>query len=655
MKKADIFAVGVGFNVEDNNKEFGTAFGGIVFICYLIFCLYFIITNFFDFADRSIFNQNIMETKSDTAPPLNLLNSKMAFALTITINGSPNDSDPIFEFISFKIKHVSKYKETGKKEKIYVNMTQCTKELFHNAINESFDISSLENYLCIDPHNNGNNNLTLRGIYTEELFQYLELSVNINDNGMTQAEFIHQYLLENEIKLQMYYLDSSINVNRYSSPEKLYLNSKFLKLSFPFIEKANADFSNNTFDNDANIIFTSSSIFHFYTLDIFDQTNEFQGMSRLTDKKGDYDLLGRLYIRSSQMSVVYKRTYQKFTEYLADSTAIVSQVLFILVLVIGQYDQFKVKEYIIDNVLKYKVKYIKKNPKGFNKLKGLFSKRQKDTTRLKTEKDFTLIDEDLMKNSNSNYVNTNTILNPNEYEQINTLEFSNKIINGKKHKKGFKSDFQIKTSQDSLNSEQKLTKESDTRDKISTKDLLILDKNVPLYVNYLSDNLKKVYKQKCLSKSKNNTNESLVFSFKDMLKALFFTLGCCKKDKHIKQKQILFEKGEERYLYNLDIFTYFTKMREIDLLKYILIPSDKKPIIDFLTKPSISLLSKDKECPLPQTNTFVDNTLNNVNEFYFSFNRCSEEYLKKKREHDKKILGLASYEIFQLLEDDSKE
>ena len=92
LKKADIFAVGVGFNVKDNNKEFGTAFGGIVFICYLILCLYFIITNFFDFADRSIFNQNIMETKSDTAPPLNLLNSKMAFALTITINGSPNDS-----------------------------------------------------------------------------------------------------------------------------------------------------------------------------------------------------------------------------------------------------------------------------------------------------------------------------------------------------------------------------------------------------------------------------------------------------------------------------------------------------------------------------------------------------------------------------------
>ena len=75
--------------------------------------------------------------------------------------------------------------------------------------------------------------------------------------------------------------------------------------------------------------------------------------------------------------------------------------------------------------------------------------------------------------------------------------------------------------------------------------LLILDKNVPLYVSYLSDGLKKVYKQKCMNKSKNDINESLVFSFKDLIKALFFTMGCCKKDKHIKQKQILFEKGKK--------------------------------------------------------------------------------------------------------------
>ena len=48
-------------------------------------------------------------------------------------------------------------------------------------------------------------------------------------------------------------------------------------------------------------------------------------------------------------------------------------MLFLLVLLIGEYDQFKVKEYIIDNMLKYKLKFKKDNPKGFRLMKKLFS------------------------------------------------------------------------------------------------------------------------------------------------------------------------------------------------------------------------------------------------------------------------------------------
>ena len=83
----------------------------------------------------------------------------------------------------------------------------------------------------------------------------------------------------------MYYIDSSICVSNFSIPEKIYLNSKFLKLQFPFLLKANADFSNNTFDNDANILFTSSSLFSFYTLDSFEQSYEYRGINRFTEKR----------------------------------------------------------------------------------------------------------------------------------------------------------------------------------------------------------------------------------------------------------------------------------------------------------------------------------------------------------------------------------
>ena len=138
--------------------------------------------------------------------------------------------------------------------------------------------------------------------------------------------------------------------------------------------KANADFSNNTFDNDANILFTSSSLFSFYTLDSFEQSYEYRGINRFTEMKNDFNLLAKIYIRSSQYTITYKRTYQKFTEYLADSTSIVSQLLITPVMIFGAYDKFKAKEYIIDNMLKYKRKFINKNPKGFLLMKVLFDK-----------------------------------------------------------------------------------------------------------------------------------------------------------------------------------------------------------------------------------------------------------------------------------------
>ena len=607
LRQLDVFAVGVGFNVRNNNKAFGTKFGGCVFIIYVLFCLYFLLYNFYHFSNRSIFNQNIMETKSDTAPPINLINSKMAFALTLTVNGSPNDKAPIFDYISFQIKHVSKYKDTGRKEKVNINMTQCSKKLFHNSIDETFDVLALGNYLCIAQ----NQNLTIRGIFTDDLFQYLELSVNINENGKSKNEFIHQYLIENEVLLQMYYIDSSINGNDYSSPEKLYLNSKFLKLSFPFIEKANAYFSNNTFDNDANIFVSTSSIFNFYTLDNFEQTNEILSMSRLTEQKGDYDLLARLYIRASQTSVLYTRTYQKFTEYLADSTALASQVFLILALILGKINQFRGKQYIIDNILKYKEKYKSKNPTGFSELKRQFKEKPIQRRELQTE-----IEQPLNGNIQSEINN-----NPIDENQSESIEQNS-----------------------------------------------IIDNKYPLFTHYLPIDLKSEYNnnkeiQKKKAKSK---NKSLLFSFTDMINTLLIALGCGKKNKNLEEKETLFKKGEAIYLYYLDIFTYFTKMREIDLLKYILIPSNKKPIIDFLTKPSISIFSKDTKCPLPQSNTFIDNTLDNVEEIYQSFLNCHEEYrqkenyynlniksrkeyLKSVKEVDKKILDLTAYEIHQLI------
>ena len=697
LKKIDIFSVGVGFNIKQN-EEFGTILGGLVFICYLVACLYFIIANFFDFANRSMFNQNTIQTKLDYAPAMNLLDKKLGFALGVTIDGSPKPDDKIFDYISVSIRHVVKYTENNTKVRNNLNLTSCTKEMFGHAIDEAFELSSLQNYFCIDPLNNMLNGepLMIQGIYTEPIFQYLDLSISVKKTALNETDFLNSYFLEHETKVQMYYIDSSISVSNYSSPEKLYLNSKYLKLQFPFIEKANADFSNNTFDNDANILFTSSSIFNFYTLETFEPTEEFRGLTRLTDKKTDYDLLARLYIRSSQSYITYKRTYQKFTEYLADSTSIVSQVLIILVLVVGSYDQFKAKEYIIDNMLKYKVKFINKNPKGFTLMKGLFDKKQDETYKIvinekKEESEISIEDKGVIlapkrKSVHMNYLcinpsSTNNLNNSNKsdtssrYEKLTVNSGSNnRDILTKRSMKIHRSRNSILMSSKNLifntNTVKSCDVSEENRTRIKTQsenedtyyNNFKIDKSIPLYMNYLSDHVKNLYKtktqrevattEKTESTEEKNNDETLVYSVGDLAKSLFSKMGCCKKDKHFQNKEILFEKGLERYLYNLDIFTYFTKMREVDILKHILLTSNQRAMLDFLSKPSISLIIKDSESPLTKSMNIFDNTLSNIENFYNSFVNCSNEYIKKKTESHEKLLKLTAYELYQLIQEE---
>ena len=667
IKKIDIFSVGVGFNIEQE-EQFGTILGGLVFILYLAACAYFILVNFFDFVSRESFNQNIIETQLDYAPCINLINKKIGFAIGLTVDGSPilKDNDNLLDLITFKMTHV--YKANGTKTKAPVNYTKCTKEHFGNAINESFDLNKLGDYFCIDPlKNNINGSLSVQGIYTEAVFQYIEISVTVTKEGLLQDAYLDDYFLTHEVKLQMYYIDSSISVDNFSTPEKIYLNSKFLKISFPFLLKANADFSNNTFDNDANILFTSSSIFSFYTLESFDQSYEYRGFSRFTDKKSDYDLLAKIYIRSSQSTITYKRTYQKFTEYLADSTSIVSQVLIILVMVFGAYDQFKAKEYIIDNMLKYKMKFINQNPKGFVLMKDLFDKIPKDK-----EYYVTLTNEDkaTLNDTQKNYLCLSRNNSSAENDKDKKTVSSGSSITTLRKNAMRKRSQRMHTYHNNIVSSESLKKIITIREEENQNENLItntgedgsnyynsnfkIDNSIPLYMNYLSEKVQNRYKTKISKiKQKNEgNNDTLVYSCCDLFKSLFAKIGCCKKDKHFQNKENLFSKGLERYLYNVDIFTYFTKMREIDILKHILLTANQRAMLDFLSKPSISLIIKDSESPLTKSLNIFDNTLSNIENFYNSFVKCSDEYLKKRTESHDKLLRLTAYELYQLIQEE---
>ena len=93
-------------------------------------------------------------------------------------------------------------------------------------------------------------------------------------------------------------------------------------------------------------------------------------------------------------------------------------------------------------------------------------------------------------------------------------------------------------------------------------------------------------------------------------------------------------------------------MRKADILKHILFSPEQKILIDFLSKPSISLIINNKESPLaPSLNSFENNE-DGINNLYNSFVKCNKHFLKRKNENHKKLLELTSYELFQLIHEE---
>lgn len=637
IKALDFFSVDIGFNIKKKD-DYGTLLGGFVFLAYIVVTLYFIFANFFSFVDRSNFNQNTTETTLDGAPKIDLLNPDMVFGFGLAVNSIANE-ELYSKYLTLQILHISLFKANNSKIKTPVNLSRCTKADFHNKMNKSYDLLSLQNYSCINKSAYGSD-FGVEGIFTQENFSYLEFSVNVAPYGLANQAELMEFFSKNILKLQLYYLESSINVSNYSSPNKLYINTKYIQLSYAFAFKTNVDFSNNTFINDANILFVSETDSNYYSIGSYEPMNTFLGTTRMTDKYADYNLFGRFYVRSSQVQLIIKRTYQKFTEFLADATAIVSQLLFIIMLLMEAYNKFRATESVIDGIIRYKQKLTKKAPKGFNIMRDVFENNMEYH-----EKNINIETEFHRKTSSMNTQKTIFTRTPTvKYTKVNVVSVRNNL--------------QAQTKKTELDSDRNYN----YRQVLETQTSSDRKRNPPLYSEFLPGKTKESHKYlNTLTSNLDPYNQteasaitmddlSMKYSFCDLVKSILFKIGI--KTSIIK-KENMFELGMQYYLLNLDIFTYFAKMREIELIKYFIFNDNERKVLDFLSKPSVSSIITDTNSPLRNTRKEFLMSQEDIIQLYSAFQKIYTDYKIGNRRNDKleRILKETSYEIHQLLQE----
>lgn len=611
IKCCDIFEVDLGFKINKKD-QYSTTIGGLVFIIYVIISSIFIIISFVSFVSRTSFNQNTHISNLSTAPQFNVLDPTIAFGFGLSVGGKY--SKTISRFGIVEVIHVTNYKSNSSKTKTPVKLTKCTMSHFPQSTKDEFELLYLGELSCIDK-TQYNSSLVIQGTFNDDVFQYFEFSIknSLKKNSSTigSIQALEEEFYKNDIKLTLYYLEGLIDMSNFSHPVQFNLNSMYVQLSYPFTTKVNFDLCNNTFVNDANILTESESILHYYNPINSGTFTTFLGEKRFESKYDDNNLFARIYIRSSAQITVMKRTYQKFTEFVADSTSIVAGVLIIITFIFKAYDMFRAQECVINNIMHYKQRLIRKNPNEYNRFKELFNNEQAKNDQ---ESDYTSAKRILIKK-----------------HKIKSIHILNKELKLGEHPSP-------KQSGD------KATNNKTNRDSPSNNNTNAI---TPIYLDFLSLPVKRASISTDLTE-KGIQEVSMKYNIVDLIKLFGLSIGI---NSNIKYKEMLYEKGMNYFLTNLDIFTYFSKMREIDLIKYFLFDANEINLIHFISKPSVSNAISENYTPMYNNKREFTMTMNNIEAISDSFNQLYYKYNNKpfKDEKTHKILKQTAYEICQLI------
>jgi hypothetical protein len=238
-------------------------------------------------------------------------------------------------------------------------MTPCTHDLFSTIPLDVFKLNNLDKFYCIE-FANSTHYYDMRGIFSEEQFYYFEFTVSVKKNlDKKTLEAFKKRMINTQMKAQLYFTDTAARIDDKDQPIKHFLNSIYLVLDYPYYKRKNFDFKTYDFYTDDNPLFNSKTKFTGITVADFYDFTKYIGDDRysiddIKNRPVDWEKISRIYIRASQIKVTYIRVYQKLTEYLAQMSSILSNLLIILYVFVSWLNTLKAQQHVMKKILKFK-------------------------------------------------------------------------------------------------------------------------------------------------------------------------------------------------------------------------------------------------------------------------------------------------------------
>ena len=541
--------------------------------------------------------------------PINFLNYSLTHAFGIKCSGP----DSIIENDYFKIEanQVILTQKEGivnyKKNSLDFNF--CTKEDFYNKFNDSVDEYGLNMRYCFT-----NNNLTIQGLYTEDIYQYIELIAIMKKTD--NFSIYYDLLTRNDCTFQLYHTDYGVNVNDYKNPIQPFLRQEFLKLSPITFNKMEVYYLSQIFNSYENYLFNNYHTKYFAGFSMFTLFELYKGLDRFEKLPQDYDKVAKYFIRVDSGEYVVSRKYMKISEFLANVSSIISELLFFLYIIMNRINTFYAKINLMTHIFQFKDSKKDQNTILIRKLKQNFA----NETYIQPNK--------LIKMYNKNLSE--------EFEKIKKNNNSTQILNIKKTNNN------IKTNE---------------------RKIFISNNNLSFTTDEILNNQFPISQHNKLSKDKNNNNlfnkeifatkfiskyNKITFKY-NILEILIYLFFPCLSWKKLKIKNILFKKGEAEFYLKTDIFSFIKNIQAIEVMAKVILEPAQTRMIKFLSKPTISLSKTIKKTHIVKWNLNEENNISDdeIDDFCEEFKKLKTNI--KKTNIEKRLFNMVSSEIDNLI------
>ena len=631
LKKIDHFGFQFNFQYESHDK-YHTVTGGIVFLIFILISLVYTIISLINLISRKNISIIYYKMQIPSTDTINFDNYTLTNAFSVVCAGK--DSGKENEYFSITTNKVSltQYNGTVIREKDKLNYEYCNNSNFYNKFNESVELYGLNTRYCFT-----DNNITIQGLYTDEIYKYVEITVSMKKTEPEDYDEYYNLLTQNDCSFQIYYTNFAFNLTNYDDPVTQFIGNKFVKLVPNYFNKMELYFLTQRFESYQNYIFDNYHTKYYAGFSDVSSFSLFKGSDRLTKKPDSYSDLAKFFLRADTSLNIITRKYMKLNEFVAGIISLMNVLLIILNYIFSNVNKFYANESIMNKVLQFKGMN-NKNEKIMRKIQKEFSTTQIQQISKFAERSSINSPQNLLLNQfnkNVNFGNGNQI-------KVNSI-FDRKKKD--KDKKILKSE-QSKNYNDSLhNKEITLT---DNYNLLQSKNPLNRNNNYGLineYNKFVSNDNLYLDKNKTI-KILPNKNEQIILKYNicELIVYLFCPFFMCKK---LKMKINLTNKGRKNIYFQLDILTYIKNNQSLEILTYILLEPYQRTMLKFLSKPSISLANKINIIEKLNKHFSTDITDDELNEFCSMF-----KYLHKsiyKNNIEQRLFHLVNLEMNNLL------